>query len=84
MSAVKVNERQSSGPKAERVRERILQAFSQKAMRTGLRSVVMGELASELRMSASTLYKYFSSKEELVLVLVERWVMELRGRGVDG
>ena len=77
MSAVKVNERQSSGQKAERVRERILQAFSQKAMRTGLRSVVMGELASELRMSASTLYKYFSSKEELVLVLVERWVMEL-------
>jgi AcrR family transcriptional regulator len=37
----------------------------------------MAELASELRMSATTLYKHFSSKEELVLVLVERWVMEL-------
>jgi AcrR family transcriptional regulator len=37
----------------------------------------MAELASELRMSATTLYKHFSSKEELVLTLVERWVMEV-------
>jgi AcrR family transcriptional regulator len=28
-------------------------------------------------MSATTLYKHFSSKEELVLNLVERWVMEV-------
>ena len=59
------------------VRERILQAFSYKATRSGLRSVVMAELASELRMSATTLYKHFSSKEELVLNLVERWVVEV-------
>mgnify|MGYP001821104798 CR=1 FL=1 len=59
------------------VRERILQAFSDKATRSGLRAVVMAELASELRMSATTLYKHFSSKEELVLNLVERWVLEL-------
>ena len=68
---------QASDPGVERVRERILQAFSEKAKRSGLRSVVMAELASELRMSATTLYKHFSSKEELVLVLVERWVLEL-------
>jgi AcrR family transcriptional regulator len=37
----------------------------------------MAELASELRMSAATLYKYFPSKEELVLALVERWVVEV-------
>lgn len=59
------------------VRERILQAFSDRATRSGLRSVVMAELASELRMSATTLYKHFSSKEELVLNLVERWVLEV-------
>jgi AcrR family transcriptional regulator len=59
------------------VRERILSAFSEKATRSGLRSVVMAELASELRMSATTLYKHFSSKKEMVLNLVERWVMEL-------
>ena len=61
----------------EWVRERILEAFSEKAKRSGLRSVVMAELVSELRMSATTLYKHFSSKEELVLALVERWVMEV-------
>src|SRR5262245_19749840 len=44
---------------AERVRERILVAFSAKAKRAGIRAVVMGELASELRMSPMTLYKHF-------------------------
>ena len=63
--------------KFDPVPERILQAFSHKATRSGLRSVVMAELASELRMSATTLYKHFSSKEELVLSLVERWVAEV-------
>ena len=48
-----------------RVRERILVAFSSKAKRSGIRAVVMGELASDLRMSAMTLYKHFASKDEL-------------------
>ena len=77
MATAKARKRQNSDPNAERVRERILRAFSEKAKRSGLRSVVMAELASELRMSATTLYNHFSSKEELVLVLVERWVMEV-------
>jgi AcrR family transcriptional regulator len=69
MAADKARRREPSDPSVARVRERILQAFSEKAKRSGLRSVVMAELASELRMSAATLYKHFSSKEELVLVL---------------
>ncbi len=77
MATARTRRRQNSDQNAEQVRERILQAFSEKAKRSGLRSVVMAELASELRMSATTLYNHFSSKEELVLVLVERWVMEL-------
>jgi AcrR family transcriptional regulator len=77
MATGKARRRRDSDPNAARVRERILRAFSEKAKRSGLRSVVMAELASELRMSAATLYKHFSSKEELVLVLVERWVMEV-------
>jgi AcrR family transcriptional regulator len=77
MAAARVLRRRNSEQNAEQVRERILQAFSEKAKRSGLRSVVMAELASDLRMSATTLYNHFSSKEELVLVLVERWVMEL-------
>jgi len=62
---------------AARVRERILEAFSSKAKRSGIRAVVMGELASELRMSAMTLYKHFASKDELVSAMVDAWALEL-------
>jgi len=60
-----------------RVREQILEAFSAKAKRVGIRNVMMAELASELRMSASTLYKHFPSKEALTLACVDRWALEL-------
>lgn len=66
-----------SDPDATRVRERILLAFSSKAKRSGIRAVVMGELASELRMSAMTLYKHFASKDELVSAMVDAWALEL-------
>jgi AcrR family transcriptional regulator len=59
------------------VRERILAVFSAKAKRLGIRSVVMGELASDLRMSASTLYKHFPSKDDLVSAMVDAWALEL-------
>jgi AcrR family transcriptional regulator len=66
-----------AAPDAERVRERILLLFSSKAKRSGIRAVVMGELASELRMSAMTLYKHFASKDELVSAMVDAWALEL-------
>jgi AcrR family transcriptional regulator len=59
------------------VRERILLAFSSKAKRSGIRAVVMGELASDLRMSAMTLYKHFASKDDLVSAMVDAWALEL-------
>ena len=61
----------------ERVRERILVAFSAKAKRSGIRAVVMGELASELRVSPMTLYKHFTSKNDLVSAMVDAWAREL-------
>src|SRR5215831_19282878 len=64
-------------PETAHVRERILAAFSAKAKRAGIRSVVMGELASELRMSAMTLYKHFASKDDLVSAMVDAWALEL-------
>ncbi|MFI5309050.1 MAG: TetR/AcrR family transcriptional regulator [Polyangiales bacterium] len=64
-------------PDSQRIRTQILDAFSAKAKRIGIRSVMMAELASELRMSASTLYKHFPSKEALTLACVERWALEL-------
>lgn len=69
--------RRAPAHSADRVRERILVAFSAKAKRAGIRAVVMGELASELRMSAMTLYKHFASKDELVSAMVDAWALEL-------
>lgn len=61
----------------EEVRQQIVEAFSRRAKATGLRGVMMGEIATELRISASTLYKHFPSKEALTLASVERWANEL-------
>lgn len=69
--------RRGAEPHAKRVRERILVAFSARARRSGIRAVLMAELASELRMSAMTLYKHFSSKDELVDAMVDAWALEL-------
>lgn len=59
------------------VRARILSAFSERAKRDGIRSVVMGDLAVELGMSMTTLYGHFASKEELVAAMVDGWCAEL-------
>ena len=69
--------RKSSVSPLEPVAERILVAFSERAKRGGIRAVVMGELASELGMSMSTLYGHFASKEHLVAAMVDRWCVEL-------
>ena len=50
-----------------------------KAKRAGIRAVLMGELATELRMSAMTLYKHFASKDELVVAMVDAWARRDRG-----
>lgn len=74
---VRRNPARSSARNPDQIRDRILEAFSARAKRTGIRSVMMAELASELRMSATTLYKQFPSKEALALACVDRWVDEL-------
>jgi len=67
----------NTSPSDSAVRERILSAFSDRARRSGIRAVLMGELASELRMSAMTLYKHFASKDELVAAMVDAWALDL-------
>ena len=62
------------------VRERILAVFAERAKHSGIRSVVMGELATELRMSVTTLYQHFPSKDDLVLATVERWAADVAQR----
>lgn len=46
--------------------KRILKVAEEKFHRFGIRRVSMDEIARELRMSKKSLYRYFSSKEELV------------------
>ena len=69
----------SSAPPAAdpATRERILAAFSARVRRSGIRAVRMGEIATELRMSAVTLYKHFASKDDLVTAMVDAWALEL-------
>src|SRR5262245_22742278 len=71
--------RKSTAPAREPhdVRERILREFSERATRSGIRSVVMSELATALRMSATTLYNHFPSKQDLVTAHVERWAHDV-------
>jgi AcrR family transcriptional regulator len=61
----------------EHVSAQILDAFTVKAKRIGLRALIMTEFATELRMSASTLYKLYPSKESLAAACVDRWADEL-------
>lgn len=61
----------------DELKRRILAAFSASAKQHGIRSVMMAELASELRISATTLYKLYPSKEALALACVDSWADEL-------
>jgi AcrR family transcriptional regulator len=68
---------QAGEPDKSPVRGAILAGFSYRARRSGIRAVLMVELASELRMSPMTLYKHFASKDELVSEMVDAWAIEL-------
>jgi AcrR family transcriptional regulator len=50
----------------------IVDAFSRRAQTVGIRSISMSDLATQLRISTKTLYKYFSNKGELVHELIVR------------
>jgi len=51
----------------------IVDAFSKRAQVVGIRSIAMGDLAKQLRISTKTLYKYFQNKGDIVHELVVRW-----------
>jgi AcrR family transcriptional regulator len=61
----------------EQLSAQILDTFSARAKRLGLRALHMGELASELHMSATTLYRLYPSKESLAMACLQRWADEL-------
>jgi AcrR family transcriptional regulator len=55
----------------DRVRQRIVSEARRHFLQHGFRSVTMSDLASELGMSKKTLYTFFSSKVELVEVVLQ-------------
>jgi len=57
-------------------KEKIISFASQKFIREGFYKTTMDEIASEMRMSKKTIYKNFSSKEELVKAVAKNFFDE--------
>lgn len=76
--AIRSAPRVASDAREPAPRARILRAFAERARRTGIRGVVLAELAADLGMSKKTLYQHFESKDALVRALVEQAVARLR------
>jgi len=58
--------------RSAKLRERILKVAGEKFLSQGFYKVSVDSLVAELRTSKSSIYKFFSSKEDLVATLVEQ------------
>ncbi|HBV86286.1 TetR/AcrR family transcriptional regulator [Desulfosporosinus sp.] len=54
------------------MRERIVQAATESIKKYGLRGFTLDDITGELSMSKKTIYKYFTSKNELISEIVQR------------
>ncbi len=61
-------------------KQRIVDVASRYFRRVGITKVTLDEIASELGMSKKTMYKYFSSKEELLSAVVHGMMNGLRAK----
>ena len=59
-------------PRSANLRERILKVAGEKFLSQGFYKVSVDSLVAELRTSKSSIYKFFSSKEDLVATLVDQ------------
>lgn len=53
--------------------DRVLDALEARCATSGIRAVVISDLARELHMSTKTIYRVFDSKDAMVLAMVRRW-----------
>ncbi|MCW3014949.1 MAG: putative TetR family transcriptional regulator [Solirubrobacterales bacterium] len=63
--------------------EEVLDIVEAVFLREGVRAVRIGRLAAEARCSRSTLYELAPSKEELLLIVLDRMMHRIMSRGVQ-
>ena len=63
--------------------EQVLQVIERILLREGIRGIRMGDLATEAGCSRSTLYEIAPSKEDLLLLVLDRMMRRMSARGAD-
>lgn len=63
--------------------EQVLEVVERILLREGIRSIRMGDLATEAGCSRSTLYEIAPSKEDLLLLILDRIMRRMSDRGAD-
>lgn len=59
------------------VKENILHTFQRMSFERGLKQTSLDDVAKELKISKKTIYRYYSSKEELVALLVDSMIRDV-------
>lgn len=67
-------------PRAEAQRERILVAAQKCFIERGFHAASMANIATEARMSAGLMYRYFENKNAIVLAIIERQLKQARAQ----
>ncbi len=61
-------------------RDRVIESAMELANEGGYDAVQMREVASRARVALGTLYRYFSSKDQLLVAAMAHWTRQLEGR----
>jgi AcrR family transcriptional regulator len=64
--------------KQEARRQRVIEAATGAAARGGYDAVQMRDVAAEAGVALGTLYRYFSSKDQLLVAVLSQWARELQ------
>ena len=72
--------KKSRDQKNELEKKKILNYASEKFMSEGFYKTSMDSLATDLQMSKKTIYKYFSSKDELVEIIVKSFMTQVKDK----
>ncbi len=74
--------RSRAKPRAQRQRDRILDAARRNFVRHGFHAASMAEIAATAGMSAGLIYRYFRNKSAIILAIIQRQLEE-NSRSID-